>query len=85
MSKVSAAAEEPREEIERIVCLAAGHSALAMLLDSLTAILVIDLSCGWCRQDFVRFGDFNKSLAGRVISSTQHKTECKLRHLEEKR
>jgi hypothetical protein len=69
MSKVSAAAEKPRKQIERVVRVSARLAALAVLLDSLVSILIVDLARVRRRQDLVSVGYFDEFLACSIIAS----------------
>lgn len=69
MAKVSTPAKEPREQVEWIVRLTTRLLALAVLLDAIVAVLVVDFAERGCRQDIVRVGDFDKLLARCFIAT----------------
>jgi hypothetical protein len=69
MPKVSAAAEEPREQIKGVVRVASCRPALPVLLDALVSILVVDLPRGRCREDIIRVCDFDEFLPRCLVAS----------------
>lgn len=69
MSSVSTTAEESREEIERVIGAAARCTTLAMLLDAIVAVLVVDLAEGRSREDVVRVSDFAELLARGLVAT----------------
>lgn len=69
MSSVSTAAEESREEIEGVIRAAARRTTLAMLLDTIVAVLVVDLAEGGSREDIVGISDFAELLARGLVAT----------------
>lgn len=69
MAKVSTPAKEPREQVEWIVGSTTRLLALAVLLDAIVAVLVVDFAERGCRQDVVRVGDFDELLARCFIAT----------------
>jgi hypothetical protein len=69
MSRVSAAAEESREEIEGVIGAATRCTTLAMLLDAIVAVLVVDLAEGGSREDIVGVSDFAELLARGLVAT----------------
>lgn len=64
-AEVAASTEEPAEKVERVVVTAT--TALLPLLETLVAVLVVDLAGLRVDEGFVGFGDFDKLvLGGRV-------------------
>ena len=63
VAKVSAAAEEAREEVERIVAAASAGSAAGFVLrEALVAVLVVDLARFRLGEGFVGFGYLDEFL-----------------------
>lgn len=65
-AEVTASAEEPAEEVKRIVVTAA--ASLLSLLQTLVAILVVDLAGLRIDEGFVGFGDFDKLVLGGIVA-----------------
>jgi hypothetical protein len=64
---VASAAKEPAEEVEWIVVL--GATALLPLLQTIIAVLVVDLSRLGVAESFVRFRDLDELVFRRRIAS----------------
>ena len=67
MSEMSAATEKAREKIERVVM--ASRSTLLVLIESIMAILVVNTAGFGVREGVVGFGDIDKLLMCRVVST----------------
>jgi hypothetical protein len=68
VSKVTAAAEEAREEVEWVVLLA-WAAAFPVLLDAVVAVLVVDLASLFVDKDLVGVGYRDELLGGIVITT----------------
>jgi hypothetical protein len=62
MPEMSSAAEEPREQVEGVVVVAA--AALLSLLEALVSVLVVDLAGFGVREGFIRFCYLDEFLLG---------------------
>lgn len=65
-AKVTTTAEEPAEKVKWVVMAAA--AALLSLLQTLVAILIVDLAGLGVDKGFVGFGDLDKLVFGSVIA-----------------
>lgn len=70
MARVAPSAEEPREHVERIIGTAARAAALAVLLDAVVAVLVVDLAQGGRRQNIIGIRDLDKLLARSFVATS---------------
>lgn len=68
-AEVAATAKEPAEKVKGVVVAAA--AALLSLLQTLVAILIVDLAGLGVDEGFVGFGDFDELVLGSIIASVR--------------
>lgn len=66
-AEVTASAEEPAEKVEWVVM--AASTALLSLLQTLVAILIVDLAGLGVDEGFVGFGDFDELVLGSIVAA----------------
>lgn len=75
---MAGAAEEAREEVERIVA-AAGAATLLVLGEAFVAVLVVDLSCFGRGEGVVGVGDLDELLGCGVIATVPQRNQLRIR------
>ena len=67
LTKVTAAAEEAREEIEGVASVTV--ASFLVLFEAFMTVLIVDFACFGFGKGFVCFSDFDEFLLGRLVTT----------------